>query len=273
MQNPEHEALFTRLKNLRLHGCMLAIDDIKKEPTFADNLLRIVTMEEIERHRRQLTARVAATKLPIFEPIAGFDWGWPSGIDRSMIEELFTFEFLKQKTNIVFLGSAGLGKTMISQNLVHEAARRGHNSMFIEAVKMLSDLLNETSRGGLDKLLNKYAKPELLAIDEVGYLSYDTRHADLLMRVVHMRHAKASTIITTNRPFHEWREMFPNAASVTALLDRLTENCEVVQIQGKSYRGKRAQERKTVKYPIKTAPPKKVMPDKPSVPIEQVEIL
>jgi DNA replication protein DnaC len=87
----------------------------------------------------------------------------------------------------------------------------------------------------------------LLAIDEVGYLSYDSRHADLLLRVIHMRHKLGSTAITTNRPFSEWIEMFPNAASVTALVDRLTENCEVVQIKGNSYRGKRALERTTAK--------------------------
>jgi DNA replication protein DnaC len=243
MQNPQTQTLETRLKALRMHGCLQSMEEFKKEPAFESNLLRIVSLEEVERHRRQLNARISAAKLPRFEPISSFDWSWPKDIDRTFIEELFTFRFLKEKTNLVFLGSAGLGKTMITQNLVHESVRRGHTAVFIEAVQLLSELLNETSRSGLDRLLKKYARPELLAIDEVGYLSYDSRHADLLMRVIHMRHCKASTIITTNRPFSEWRDMFPNAASVTALLDRLTENCEVIQIEGPSYRGKKAQER------------------------------
>ena len=96
-------------------------------------------------------------------------------------------------------------------------------------------------------MLRKAAKPELLAIDEVGYLSYDSRHADLFIRIIHMRQSKSSTIITTNRPFHEWGEMFSNSASVTALLDRLTENCEALQIEGDFYRGKLSMERNKLK--------------------------
>ena len=243
MTTSNHLAIAERLKSLRLYGCLQNLETIQQDDVLQAQLLQLLQMEETERHRRTLTQRLSATRIQDLEPVSGFDWSWPEEIDRSQIADLLTFEFLKQKTNIVFLGTAGLGKTMLAQNLVHEAARKGHSAMFIEAVELLGQLLSEDSRTGLDRLLKKFAKPALLAIDEVGYLSYDSRHADLLLRVIHMRHKQGSTAITTNRPFSEWVEMFPNAASVTALVDRLTENCEVVQIKGRSYRGKRALER------------------------------
>jgi len=247
MNTQEHLSLQQRLQGLRLYGCAASLPEIQKDAVLSQHLVEIVQLEEKERHRRLLKNRISATRIKDFEPVVGFDWNWPSKIDKTLIKELFTFEFLKQKTNVVFLGSAGLGKTMMAQNLVHEAARKGHSAIFIEAVDLLNQLLSEDSRSGLDKLLKKFAKPNLLAIDEVGYLSYAAAHGDLLLRVIHLRHKSGSTVITTNRPFSEWIEMFPNAASVTALVDRLTENCEVVQIEGKSYRGKRSLERKADK--------------------------
>ena len=247
MITQEQKPLQQRLQGLRLYGCAASLPEIQKNEILSQHLIQIVQIEEQERHRRLLKNRISATRIKDFEPVAGFDWSWPSKIDKSLIKELLTFEFLKQKTNVVFLGSSGLGKTMLAQNLVHEAARKGHSAVFIEAVDLLSQLLSEDSRSGLDRLLKKFAKPDLLAIDEVGYLSYAAAHGDLLLRVIHMRHKSGSTVITTNRPFSEWIEMFPNAASVTALVDRLTENCEVIQIEGKSYRGKRSLERKEAK--------------------------
>ena len=258
-----HLSLQQRLQGLRLYGCVAHLPEIQNDEVLYSKLLRILEIEELERHRRLLTSRMAATRIRDFEPVTGFDWNWPTKIDKNLIKELLNFEFIKQKTNVVFLGSSGLGKTMLAQNLVHEAARKGYSAVFIEAVDLLSQLLSEDSRTGLDRLLKKFAKPDLLAIDEVGYLSYDSRHGDLLLRVIHMRHKSGSTVITTNRPFSEWIEMFPNAASVTALVDRLTENCEVVQIEGKSYRGKRSLERNQTKIEQRKGSRSKSMPPKP----------
>jgi DNA replication protein DnaC len=151
---------------------------------------------------------------------------------------------IKRKVDVIFMGTSGLGKTMLAKNLVHEAARAGHEAVFIAAADLLDELLSEAGRSGVERALKKFAKPKLLAIDEVGYLSYDTRHADLLLRVIQKRHRSASTVITTNRPFTEWREMFPNAASVVALVDRLIENCEIVHIEGDSYRAHLAKQRR-----------------------------
>jgi DNA replication protein DnaC len=107
---------------------------------------------------------------------------------------------------------------------------------------MLNDLAAQDGDNALRRRLHHYAKPRLLIIDEVGYLSYSNRHADLLFEIINRRYEKCSTLVTTNRPFSEWNEVFPNAACVVSLIDRLVHHSEIIAIEGKSYRMKEAQE-------------------------------
>ena len=195
------------------------------------------------RQQRSLARYVKSNGIVDMEPMANFDWDWPKKIDRDQIEELFNLDFLGERANVVLVGSAGIGKTMIAKNLVDHASRRGQAALFVESSRLMADLVSETTRRGLEQALARYTKPKLLAIDELGYLSYDARFADLLFQLIHRRTKQASTIITTNRSFAEWPSVFPNAASVTALVDRVIERCEVVHIEGESYRGKRFAER------------------------------
>jgi len=244
MTKQNRDPLAQRAGSLRLHGLLAHWDEVVNNPEMFEFSRTLVDWEEREAQQRRQRRLLGATKIGDVEPVSGFDWRWPKSIPRELIEDLFSLGFLAQKTNVVFLGSSGLGKTTLAKNLVHEAARAGHEAMFIPAADMLDDLLGEAGRTGVEKALKRYAKPRLLAIDEVGYLSYDTRHADLLLRVIQKRHRAGSTIVTTNRPFSEWRDMFPNASSVVALLDRLTENCELVHIVGDSYRAHMAKQRR-----------------------------
>lgn len=239
-----HDVLFERATSLRLYGLASHLEQVRREPGLESFCERLLEWEETEARERRQKRLLGATKIGDVEPIQNFDWSWPQKIPRDLIDDLLSLGFLNQKANVVFLGSSGLGKTMLAKNLVHEAARAGHEALFVQAADMLDELLSEAGRTGVEKVLRKYAKPRLLVIDEVGYLSYDTRHADLLLRVIQKRHRVSSTIVTTNRPFSEWREMFPNAASVVALLDRLTENCELVHIVGDSYRAHMAKQRR-----------------------------
>jgi DNA replication protein DnaC len=115
--------------------------------------------------------------------------------------------------------------------------------LFTTAGQLLGDLAALDSDSALRRRLRHYARPRLLLIDEVGYLSYSNRHADLLFELVSRRYEQKSTVITTNRPFAEWREVFPNAACVVSLVDRLVHNSEIIVIDGESYRRKEAEER------------------------------
>jgi DNA replication protein DnaC len=141
----------------------------------------------------------------------------------------------------VIAGPNGTGKTMITKNLVHQAILKGKSARFVTASELLNDLAAQDSTSILLRKLRRYTRPQLLAIDEVGYLSYDSRHADLLFEVINRRSDPfRSTVVTTNRGFKEWNEVFPNATSVVALVDRLTHRAEVTLIQGESYRAHEA---------------------------------
>lgn len=244
MKKTINHPLAERAELLRLHGVLAHWDEIENNPEMLALCRTLVEWEEREAQERRQRRLLSITKVGDVEPVSGFDWKWPKSIPRDLIEDLFSLGFLAQKTNVVFLGTSGLGKTMLAKNLVHETARAGNEAMFISAADLLDELISEAGRTGVERALKRYAKPRLLAIDEVGYLSYDTRHADLLLRVIQKRHRMSSTIVTTNRPFSEWREMFPNASSVVALMDRLTENCELVHITGDSYRAHTAKLRR-----------------------------
>jgi DNA replication protein DnaC len=132
---------------------------------------------------------------------------------------------------------------MLAQNLAYQALLGGHTALFTSASAMLNELAAQDGSYALNRLLKRYTQVRVLVIDEVGYLSYDSRHADLLFEVVTRRYQQRSTILTTNRPFSEWNEVFPNAACVVTLVDRLMHRAEIVHVEGQSFRLKEAQER------------------------------
>lgn len=204
--------------------------------------------EERERDRNSLERRIRSAHTGFFKPMSHFDWNWPQEIDRQQIDELFTFKFLEEKANVVLVGTNGLGKSMIAQNLVHSAILKGTSSArFVKASDMLNDLIENDGSFNRRKCLDKWCRYRLLAIDEVGYMNYDNRFADLLYEVISGRYQKHSTIVTTNRGYGEWSEIFPNAACVVTLVDRLVHNAETVLIAGESYRAKEALERASEK--------------------------
>jgi DNA replication protein DnaC len=153
-----------------------------------------------------------------------------------VVEALIALDFLKGAANVVLVGPNGVGKSTLAQNIAHQALIEGHTVLFTSAGQLLGDLCALDSDSALHRRLRHYARPALLMIDEVGYLSYSNRHADLMFELISRCYQTRSTLITTNRSFAEWHEVFPNAACVVSLIDRLVHDAEIIAIEAESYR-------------------------------------
>ena len=236
-----NDPLAQSLKSLKLFGLLAQIEDIRHQPW----IQQVVAIESEDRLRRSLVHRLHSSGLPQFKPLCDFDWTWPRELERALVDELCTLKFIAEGSNVIFLGPNGVGKTMLLCNLAHLALQAGHTVLVRTASDLLTDLVKQESSAARIRRLAAYVRPSLLCIDEVGYLSYDNRHADLLFEVVTRRYEKQKSIVlTTNKPFAEWTTTFPNAACVVTLVDRLTHRAEVVTIDAESYRLHEAEERK-----------------------------
>ena len=236
---PSPDQLANRARRLGLYGLLARWQELGDQPWVPT----LIDCEEAERGRRSLERRIRTSKVGRFRPIADSDWSWPDKIDRPLIEELMQLSFVEEATNVILAGPNGVGKSTIAQNIAHQALLRGHTVLCTTASAMLNDLDARDTSTALARRLRRYTNPAVLLVDEVGYLSYDSRAADLLFEVVSRRHEQRSIILTTNKPFAEWNEVFPNSSSVTAMVDRLLHRAEIVKIEGESYRAKEAKER------------------------------
>jgi len=232
--------LYSKLDNIGLRALSQNLDDFLSRAItgrWPPHMLleQLSEMETVDRSRRSLERRLSLSGIQRFKPMADFDWNWPKKIDRDVVERAFTLDFLKEARNLIMIGQNGLGKSMIAKNICNTAVMAGYSVLFRSASALIEDLQCE-SPATRKRKLRVYGNAGLLCIDEVGYLSYDDKAADLLYEIVNRRYERRSLIVTTNRGFKEWNEVFPNASCIVTLVDRLTHHADVTKIEGDSYR-------------------------------------
>jgi DNA replication protein DnaC len=203
-----------------------------------ETLEQLADLEQRARVAVNLARRTRFACLGSFKTFDRFDWAHPQKIDRPLVERLFDLQFVDSGENVLLKGGSGLGKTLIAQNLAQAALTAGFSVRFSTLAAALADLLAQESLPAFERRLRRYTTPDVLVLDELGYLPCDTRAADILYNIISRRHEQRSTIITTNLSFKHWGSTFPGAACVVALVDRFAQHCHRIEILGESWRDK-----------------------------------
>jgi len=202
-------------------------------------LARLAEGEAALRRERSVQRRITQARFPVIKTLEQFQWSWPKAINRLQVQNLFRLQFVADRHNVIFLGTVGLGKTHLATALGYAACLAGYSVRFATAVEVINTLAAAQRGGRLKQALDGYRKPALLILDELGYLPIDKTGADLLFQIISQRYEHGATVITSNRVFKHWAEIFNHDATLTsALLDRLLHHAETIVIEGQSYRMK-----------------------------------
>lgn len=241
---PKEDSLRLQLARLQLpyvreHYQALAQQGAQQHWSHLEYLSRLIEGEAHRREERSIQRRIKLARFPVLKTLEQFQWNWPKKINRLQIQNLFRLTFIAEKANVIFIGGVGLGKSHLSVALGHAACVRGYSVLFATAIDIINTLSAAQAAGALKRTLHKYLQPRVLVIDELGYLPIDKYGADLLFQIISHRYERGAIIITTNRVYKHWSEIFNNDSMLTsALLDRLLHHAETVLIEGKSYRMK-----------------------------------
>jgi DNA replication protein DnaC len=234
----EHLA-YLKLSYVAEHHVALATDAAAAPWSHLEFLQRLLDGECAVRQQRALERRVRAARFPVLKTLDQFRWDWPKKINQLQVQHLFRLGFIAQKTNVVFVGGVGLGKSHLASALGYAACQHGHSVLFTTAIDAINYLVAAQAAHRLKVELNRYLSPALLVLDEIGYLPLDKAGADLLFQIISQRYERGSLIVTTNKAFKQWPSIFNNDAGIaSAILDRLLHQAETIVIEGKSYRMK-----------------------------------
>ena len=227
------------LRYIQSHCQDLAGKAAREQRSHLDYLAQLIEGEAAMREQRSIERRIGNARFPVLKTLDDFQWSWPKKINRPQIQNLFRLAFIATKTNVVLIGNVGLGKTHLAIALGHAACQNGHSALFTTAVDIINTLAAAQSAGRLKREFHRYLKPAVLIVDELGYLPIDKHGADLLFQVISQRYERAPMVITTNRVYKHWSQIFNNDSTLTsAILDRVLHHAETVVIEGKSFRMK-----------------------------------
>jgi len=234
-----HQLAGLQLPFLRENYAALAQEAAQKNWDHLQYLQSLIQGEFDQRRQRIIQRRIKEARFPVLKTLDQFRWDWPKKINRLAVQNLFRLGFIKDKANVIFLGTVGLGKTHLASALGYAACQEGHSVLFANTINVINELSAAQRDGALKHSLKKYLRPQVLILDEVGYLPIDQRGADLLFQTVSQRYERGSIILTTNKAFKQWPAIFNNDSTITsAVLDRLLHHAETIVIEGSSFRMK-----------------------------------
>jgi DNA replication protein DnaC len=237
--NLEQNLKYLKLPFMKDQYQDLAAQASQKNWSHVNYLEKLADGEAALRRDRSTQRRIRVARFPVIKTLDQFNWTWPKKINRLQVQNIFRLQFVKEKSNIIFLGGVGLGKTHLASALGYAACLKGETVLFATAVDVINTLAAAQKAGRMKQELKKYTRPALLILDELGFLPIDKSGSDLLFQVISGRYEQGALIITSNKAFKNWPEIFNNDSTLTsAILDRLLHHAETVVIEGKSYRMK-----------------------------------